>query len=63
MSNILDDIIIITEGFQKECREMIGIICKEKKDIKLDYQSLFNTYIFKKLAEFELRLQKIEQKK
>ena len=52
------------EKFQDECHKMVKVL-RDNLDIQgkgqnTTYQDLTNVWMFKKLAEFELRLQELE---
>lgn len=46
-----------TEHFQKDCHSLVEAILDEKK---VGYQDATNVWLFKKLAEFEVRLRQLE---
>jgi hypothetical protein len=63
MDNIknINERLDIANQFQDECHAMIDMILDENKSVS--YNDAMHTYIFQKLAEFELRLRKLESNK
>jgi len=57
----IDKRLDIADEFQKEAHQMIEMILGATK--KASYQDAMNTYLFQKLAEFELRLRELESTK
>jgi len=52
------ELIKVAESFQNECHSMVKEFSKENK--KLSVQDITNVWLFKKLAEMELRIKKVE---
>lgn len=48
----------VAENFQNDCHKTVELIMNEKKDCS--YQDATNVWLFKKLADFEMRLRSIE---
>jgi hypothetical protein len=50
----------VAENFQNDCHNTVNQILDEKK---VSYQDAVNVWTFKKLAEFEVRLNQLENGK
>lgn len=58
LSELVQDMIETTERFQKECHDLTKEIIEQKP--KCTVQDATNVWLFKKLAEFEVRLRQLE---
>lgn len=54
----VNEIIDTTENFQNDCHSLVKVIIAEKPNCTV--QDATNVWLFKKLAEFEVRLRQIE---
>lgn len=58
---ITEEILIKAEQLQKECHNIVAeIVLNQKKDTQITTQDGTNVFMFKKLAELELRIEKLE---
>lgn len=58
LSELVQDMIETTERFQNECHALTKEIIEQKP--KCTVQDATNVWLFKKLAEFEVRLRQLE---
>ena len=58
LSELVQDLIETTERFQNECHALTREIIEQKP--KCTVQDATNVWLFKKLAEFEVRLRQLE---
>lgn len=62
--DIIDEILTKAKQLQKECHSIVAkVVLSQKKDTKITTQDGTNVFMFKKLAELELRIEKLENQK
>ena len=57
----LETMLNVADVFQEDCHEVVEMVMKMSKK-EITSQDATNVWIFRKLAEFEFRLRKLEEK-